>query len=188
MILKKKVLNGLVFSSILIAAIFVLISNTPKTKNLLKDVYTNLQSGNSVEQTGPNLRLSIWKYSIEVIKENPVFGVGTGDAIAELKKKYIKYNFTWGIIWPYDAHNDYLQTAICFGTIGLIVFLMLLGKPFFQSLKERKLLLSFFLLMFCVAMLSECFLDNQKGIVFFSIFYNLLIYHYLPKNLEEPSH
>jgi len=77
------------------------------------------------------LRLGFWINSIEVIKDEIIFGVGTGDETESVRKvinekdKYIK-----GISHP---HNEYLKNLLQFGLIGFLFFLNI----FYQILKSE---------------------------------------------------
>ena len=59
-------------------------------------------------------RLEYWKTGIQLIKENFIFGVGTGDIKDEYKRKYEKNN---SLLLPenrLEAHNTFLTFFISF--------------------------------------------------------------------------
>ncbi len=77
------------------------------------------------------LRLGFTKYSLKVIKDNPILGVGTGDYMDEVraiipeKHKYIA-NPTL-IAQP---HNVYIKTLLQFGIVGLLSLLFIFYRLF----------------------------------------------------------
>lgn len=106
--------------------------------------------------TSIGLRLGFWKYSLEVIKENPIFGIGTGDEMSEVRSKfksehkYIKY-----IVHP---HNEYLKNILQFGFVGFLAFLYILYQVFKIGGKDDKNLQSISIIIltaFMVLMLTE---------------------------------
>jgi O-antigen polymerase len=81
-------------------------------------------------------RLFIWKLCVEMIKENPIFGIGSGynsfpKAFNEQQRSYFEQN-------PHDtdngllagdakyAFNDYMQLMIETGAVGLALFICIL--------------------------------------------------------------
>ena len=79
-------------------------------------------------QNGLTGRTETWKYAIEKIKDNPIFGQGTG--------KFATFGFTQGQSDEYSGmrwefvHNDYLEMAINVGILGVVLFFFLIGSTF----------------------------------------------------------
>ena len=71
----------------------------------------------------------IGKYSLEALKESPIFGVGTGDHINYIKNKIIDYKYPEPMLNILNGgenanlHSDYLDIFVQFGFIGLLIFL-----------------------------------------------------------------
>lgn len=82
------------------------------------------------------IRIGYYIYGWEVIKEHPIFGVGTGDHMAEvvkvidqkesnpLNRQTLTFNYTSGDNASFDS--EYLDIAVQFGIVGLIVFFNIL--------------------------------------------------------------
>jgi O-antigen ligase len=121
-------------------------------------------------------RIPVWLSSIEVIKENPLFGSGTGDVRLELNKKYKKYNLTTLLEKQLNAHNQYFETTIELGLPGFTLLFLLLLIPLIRSIKEKNVLLLFFVIITSYNFLFESGLNLSVGVVFFAFFYNFLIY------------
>ena len=106
-------------------------------------------SGNIAD---PNGRLKLWSYSIEAIKDSPIFGHGLyGD------RPYVGNTFRWGY-----SHNIVLEMMASFGVFGLafcllILFLVLkyLTK---KDFKEDRSLLIIIVSICCKLFISDSFL------------------------------
>jgi O-antigen ligase len=88
-------------------------------------------------------RVYIWKATLQMIKDHPLLGIGTGNFPVE----YPKYRLPQA--WEKDvayAHNLFMEVTVEFGFIGLILFclflfgiiymgfsLALTGNPFYQG-------------------------------------------------------
>ena len=114
-------------------------------------------------------RTKIWEPGIEVIKENFWFGVGTGDDQAELDKMFVKYNYPEAVR-VFNTHDQYLQTLISIGFIGLLVFLLLLYLQFKAAFTGKDRLYLYFLILFVAGCVTESMLQRHQGIVFFLLF------------------
>ena len=89
-------------------------------------------------------RAAVWATAVNMISDNPLFGVGFGSASFSLHKaEYItgigslsaQYAVYLGI-----PHNEYLHVAVMLGVTGLILFLMILVrlvKLMFQIFRDR---------------------------------------------------
>ncbi len=75
-------------------------------------------------------RLDVWKDSLAMIKDRPIFGHGT-NTFMQLLQEYRSYNYS-----PTYAHNCYIQVMAETGVIGLICFLWILSSLFKNSMKQ----------------------------------------------------
>lgn len=126
------------------------------------------------KETSIGLRLTFASYSLQIIKQHWLLGVGTGsfkqmfrDANGPLLKRMGKH------VHP---HNEFLHTAFQFGIIGLLIFLYwfylqiqlssTMQKPYI--ILFRGLILSYILLSLC-----DTSLHNPAGgiyVIFLSVF------------------
>jgi O-antigen ligase len=123
-----------------------------------------------------DIRLLIWKSAIGVIKENPVLGVGTGDASEELKKEFNKRGYVNGFYENLNAHNQYLEILLENGIVGLVIFLIILGYLSFMAVSQNNLILGLFIIIMAIFFLFETVLNRLAGITFFPFFSFLLTY------------
>ncbi|MFH1161339.1 MAG: O-antigen ligase family protein [bacterium] len=123
-------------------------------------------------------RVLIWESSFRIIREHPLFGVGTGDVKDALLKEYADKQFSGAIKLRLDAHNQYLQTFISLGLIGFIPLMLMLILPAVSAFRREDYIYFFFLLLFSLNILVESMLENQAGVVFYAFFNTLLFWSY----------
>ena len=141
-------LSGIYLASILVALVFfslvqnflypgsraksqteqgaVLPTNTERhTQGVLSQVTSISETDGST-----SLRLDAWRWSWQLIKENPLLGVGTGNwKVAILKLENQKNE---AFIYIYKAHNDFIETTTETGIIGGLLFLSIFGFVFWN--------------------------------------------------------
>lgn len=129
-----------------------------KTKNSLTF------AKNTIEQ-----RIMINYASFEIIKNNPIFGVGTGDYLNALQNEYSKLNFIAGLKEKFNGHNQYLEDYVKVGLFGFMSFLLLIYSLFKYSYKAKSFM---FYCAFGIAFLClfESFLDRHHGTAFLGFF------------------
>jgi O-antigen ligase len=145
-----------------------------------KDTYSEL-----TVFTGVTVRLTFWKFVLEILNENNSWwtGMGIGDGDNALHEKAVKKNLYggneergWTDYTSYNAHNQYFQYMLLIGILGLLYFLFLLFTILSYALKHKKALLLLSILLFMLFCFTESVLAVNKGIIFFSIIPPLLIY------------
>ena len=124
---KKWMICSLVSTGCIIALVsFLLIIDKENTltQSVKERAVSLTQSGGKSETfENVNERIKIWKKSIELIKDKPVYGVGMGNW-----KIAIPAYSTEGLVWAYGAfvpdrpHNVYLQVASETGIPGGVLY------------------------------------------------------------------
>ncbi len=76
-------------------------------------------------------RLEMWGYAIDIGSKNPILGIGTGDSILEMNNLLGKNEFqklfhecSLGIKYQFNPHNNFILYFMQFGTIGLILLVL----------------------------------------------------------------
>ncbi len=115
-------------------------------------------------------RIMIWWYSFEITNEHFLWGVGTGDIKDQLLIKYNEKDMVNAFKLELNAHNQYLQTMITLGIIGLIVLLLNLILPALYSMEQKHYLYLVFLILIGFNLLFESMLETQAGVVFYAFF------------------
>jgi len=122
------------------------------------------------------VRIFVWKSCIDLIKLHPVFGVGTGDVKDALVKSYEVNGISGALAKKLNAHNQFLQTAVALGILGLIILLTSLLFPLIRFIRYKEWLAVCFLLLIIFNFLFESMLERQDGIVFYAFFNAVLFY------------
>ena len=132
----------------------------------------------SKQMLSNDLRYSYWKAAIELIEEKPIFGYGMSSAQEEFDKVNMKYvdednTYFWGVSQYHyiDCHNQFIQTTLEFGIIGLLIVLAIYFLPLFICWGKKEWWLAFFFTLISVwQSLFDMFLTGQ-----FNIIYGLLL-------------
>lgn len=124
---------------------------------------------------GTVARVIVWQNALEVIKENPIFGVGTGDTKQALMKKYKEKNISTALENELNAHNEYLQTYMSVGILGFLVLVLSLFIPGWFAFRRNKMVYFLFLVLVAFHFLVESMLAKQAGIVFYA-FFNVVLF------------
>ena len=134
-----------------------------------------------------NIRILIWKTSIEIIKENFLFGVGTGDVKDILLEKYKEKGMTGAYEEKLNAHNQYFQTFIALGLPGIMILLSSFIFPFILAFKKKNFLYVVFLFIVFLNFLTESMLETIAGVLFYAFFNSFLMINVNRKELSIES-
>lgn len=128
---------------------------------------------NQVNNSSVVQRFEFWKTALLIIKENSIFGVGTGDVNDAFLKKYEQ---TASVLTPDNrlrSHNQFLTIFATFGIIGIAWFLFAFIQPLFKI--ELGYLQILFFTIALGSMLYEDTLETQAGVTFVMLFYSLFV-------------
>jgi len=117
--------------------------------------------------SGSEQRLVLWTVAWQELKSNP-FGVGTSNLDAALTRRLNNLGQRELAEKEMNPHNQYLQTGVELGWLGILLLLAIIGSATYLAFKNRSGLL--LLLVTCLAFhcLFESMLQRQSGIVFFT--------------------
>lgn len=132
----------------------------------VETVFQPLDSYDKESAESTTARLFVWDSSVELIKENFWFGVGTGD----IKDELIQRNYDKGYIGVaksnLNSHNQFFNSHIAIGVFGSLFLLLAVVTNFLKfkpdPLRAWRLGIVFILF---VALLPESMLEVQAGII-----------------------
>jgi O-antigen ligase len=142
----------------------------------VKNETVSYLSGDNQHYNGISARFMIWDSAWEVIKENPLAGVGTGDAKDELMEVAQKKNYVRVVKQNLNYHNQYLQTWAAIGLPGLFALVGSIIIGIYYSLKKKIFLITSFFIIIVISFLTEAVLERQTGVIFYSFFSAILIF------------
>ena len=75
----------------------------------------------------------------------------------------------------YHAHNEYLQTLLNYGAIGLIIVLCALFWPFKKALDRKNFLAVFWIALVALTAVTESIFSRQWGLFSFVFFSSIFL-------------
>lgn len=127
-------------------------------------------AGHSVTQ-----RFEFLKNAFNLIKKNPLLGVGTGDIKKQIQQQYDEDNSMLKAGYRKNPHNQYVTLTVTFGLIGALWIVFALIFPFVKNKKFKEFLPTVFFLITLLSMLNEDPWEMQVSVTFFAVFFTLLI-------------
>lgn len=183
--------RGLLLIVIALSVISVVSISSKQFNNRIDIAYKEIQTfSNDKDSHGSvNLRLSMWSGGFTAFKQQPIIGYGyqnTGlEASRHISGSYAK-EFTKG---QKMLHNDYINSLVGFGIVGLLVLLTLLFFPliiFYKRLKADKSFTKnatgmLFIIALLVFAITDSIYSHNVMRSFFVLFLGIL----LPTTIEE---
>lgn len=153
-------------------------SKLPGIKEQFEDFLAGYQ--NYIQHNDPNSasliqRFEYWRTSLQIIKQNPVTGVGTGDLPKAFEEQYIKANSRLSSQNRLRSHNQFLSITVAFGVIGLAWFLFTMLYPGIKTRNFNNYFYVIFWIILMLSMLTEDTIESQEGVTFFIVFTCLMI-------------
>ena len=137
--------------------------------------YDELVHERNINGHSLTMRLYFWKAATSVVKNNLLFGVGTGDVQTELNKTYMETDSPLSKEWYKRPHNQYLTITVALGLFGLIIFLISFLYPVIILKKHLHVLFWPYFLVLIVSFVLEDTLETQAGLSFYAFFFTLFI-------------
>lgn len=180
---RRIIYKGILLICFLTVLFFSLILLNPVSRERFSKAIspTSHYTENEHGEGGLSLRLYQWKYSIKAIQENLLLGSGPGDAQDVLEEVYLKSDFKIGYDNQLNPHNQYLQTWLESGIIGLLILLACMLLPVYFAINEKQWIYLVFIFILAVGFVTESMLELNKGIIFYSFFNSLFAFNFIKK-------
>lgn len=176
----RMILFAIGFTLSLIVIVKFVPSVSERFNNL---VSLNLSHLNKQSTESSEVRVLIWQQCITIIKNNWLLGVGVGNANPALMASYKANGLTGAYSHNLNAHNQFFQTTIGLGFVGLSLLLILIFMGIIKTIKTNFILfVTSLILLF--NFLTESMLQTAAGVLFFCFFTNLF-FNYTTKKLNE---
>ncbi len=164
----------IMFLSLITFSTIFIVSN-PRFFGFFKNISGNAEN-KEVKIQSATSRLFIWESAMEIASKNILFGVGAGDVKSSLIENFEIKKYDKLIKKKYNTHNEFIETFVKLGLIGLLIFISTFVFAFKNAIKQKKPLLSWFLIIIILNFLVESMLYRIAGVYFFAFFINLLIF------------
>ena len=140
---------------------------SPKSYNRIQTTIKNISNGEEGD-----VRQSIWANCITISQKHLLLGYGCEGFWNELKDTHITENRPLRL----NPHNQYLETILTSGIIGLLLLMAMIITPVITALKHspRQFHIVFFSLIYSLCIIFESTLGRQMGLLFIPFWYGLL--------------
>jgi O-antigen ligase len=199
--LKKQIIG---LTVMLTLALIVLFSFDNPIKRRFTDLLSTDMTFLSQEKYAPGkyfngieLRLLLWRFTYDILTEKKAWiaGVGPADSQPALKEKYLGMNMYAGHnregdegYLVFNCHNQFLQTTLQSGLIGLFILLLWCYTIITKALKKNDLLLNATILVTLIFFFSESVFERQYGMILCTFFPLLLMYSGPIKKKDPLAH
>lgn len=152
-------------------ALFLLM---PPVQNRLKELNAqNMQAPSGNNDNGTNVRSGIFDCDLRLLKDHWLLGLGTGDVQAGLNECLSGFDTHVYGIHDYNTHNEYFNSWLTAGLVGIIMFLGALLYCLYVSLKQRNALHLYFMVFILICFFTENYLERQAGVTFYAFLQTL---------------
>ncbi len=122
-------------------------------------------------------RIEYVKASLILIKENLLFGIGTGNWVIQYNDVYDRMNTRLSQEKRGPSHNQYLNYLVKFGVFGFVWIMFAIVYPFCQLKHRYNFVFILFLVLYGFANLGDANLESHMGLSFFTFFYSLFLWN-----------
>jgi O-antigen ligase len=164
--IKKKIAYAIIGVSLITYVSFLIYSSMPYLFSKVND------------NAGVTERYIMWTVGMKVFKENLLLGVGAGNVKDKLFIEYQKNNSYSNIDSQFDPHNQYINTSVELGIVGLISFVSCLLVALITAYRQKNYLYLAFIVLFSLCSITESTLGTQKGVMLFSFFVTLFAFQW----------
>jgi O-antigen ligase len=120
---------------VLAALIF---ATAPQLRERVLQVAREVSSANSSpELTSMGIRVLFYRTTLELIRDRPVFGYGSGSFGKEYSALVVQRYRDWRATSGTDPHSQYLFVTMELGIVGLVAFLAILAAGFWSAHASR---------------------------------------------------
>ena len=125
--------------------------------------------------SGLTVRLAEWEGVFTALEGHWWLGHGTGAGQAALRAGYEKIGFQVGLDYDYNAHNQYLETWLHNGLVGLLLLLAVFAMAFRTAWQQHNWLALWFVVFMMLCLLSESMLMRHRGILLLAVYLPLML-------------
>jgi hypothetical protein len=136
------------------------IENIMSPKNEDEKKFTKVLRPGSTET-----RYMLYKSSLQLIKQSPFLGYGTGDVRDVVREQNYINNYKSIAHLNYDPHSQILYMLIALGIVGFLAFTSLFLFPFISSITIKDSFTSLILLVLFLNCITESFFLRQEGLI-----------------------
>lgn len=172
---KKLVWGALIGAPLFALAVFWILPERLQSRfTELTQFEYDIHAAEESQFNGLTIRLAEWEGVFTALEGHWWLGHGTGAGQAALREAYEKIGFQVGLERDYNAHNQYLETWLHNGLIGLILLLAVFALAFRTAWRQKNWLALWFVVFVMVCLLSESMLLRHRGVLLLAVYLPLI--------------
>ena len=154
-----------------VLAVVILITTLsyfPSVANRIESSYkyaTGQYSINLEKTESTASRILMWQTAIDLIKEKPLLGYGTGDIKDVLAQKNKEKGNVDVAQRKMNAHNQFLNSWVAIGLFGFLFLVFIFLLPFIFAPQEEGFIHRLIIFILFASLVAESFLETQAGII-----------------------
>ncbi|MCX7862805.1 MAG: O-antigen ligase family protein [Bacteroidales bacterium] len=172
-IIEKLTIKPVVLSAITLIFLYIGIHDNYRFRPVSESLKSAEQNTQTTESNA--VRILVWKAGVHLISQHWLLGVGCGDIKDVLLSEYAKRNMQGAIEKKLNLHNQYLETWLSVGIMGLLLLLFLIIYPLYKAICSKNLMWMLFIITIATNFLAESMLNTQAGVIFITYFYFFFI-------------
>lgn len=136
--LKKMLLAVAVFTALVVSVLYLPSTFSARHATAANEVQTFLQDSNApIAESSMGLRLTFARNAIELVKQKPILGWGTGSFARAYLQQFpqSRENHSYTV----NPHNQYLLIAVELGLVGLLALVSVFGTMAWVFLRSNDL-------------------------------------------------
>jgi O-antigen ligase len=124
-----------------------------------------------------DVRQEIWKCGLDLVEDHELIGYGNDGYKIELYQEYIEHGLMGSFKGKLNLHNQYLESLVATGAIGLIVFLIMVIIPAILALTRKywNPVMVVFTILYASWLFFEEGFSRQMGLLFICWWYCALL-------------
>lgn len=174
----KKYKEGAAAFAAMVIFVLIAINVFPTIKAKLAYVKWDIQStlnNTSNHHNSDRIRINSILYGLDIVKKQPLFGVGIGDLEEEVSKRYAQHYPDLPLDQRFTPINQFVFTLAAFGILGFILFYLFLSFPLIFFHQRHYLIIPFYLLTFAT-FIGETSIELIIGKTGFLLFIGILMF------------
>lgn len=191
------IINFIKFKNLKFLAIFIVLFGSATlwmlSRPIVQSKFEKLLNADYDHSTnydnGVSSRMLSWKCSLQLIESTGVFGHGINNTTALLTNCYNNKVGDESIpsLKEYNAHNQFLQTAVSLGFLGTVILLLIYAYILIVGFRHKDYLVLFYFIIILIFGITESFLIRQWGLIFFVFFTPFLLNRYSTASLNPSN-
>jgi O-antigen ligase len=183
-------LKSILFSLLTVTVVFTIAYKVSpifqKRMDLSVQSLQKITEGNYGSSWGT--RANILIVAKDLVRENPILGIGMGNAKVEFLEKAKEYPQTGFFPKLNHLHNGYMQILVEIGIVGLLLFFFFIYTLLrVQIQRDEYILLVTIIIIYIIGFVGEPLFFNRKPYLLFNLFIAILLFKSINGVKEERS-